>query len=280
MPEWLRKRLVWRLPEARLSQARSALKAYLESAHEGRSTGGWLEFLHPRRRDQGDPNILSDFVFLGMMWGLKPDELSAHSPGVLSRLLFQKGNVMFGIQPLIQFAMASLLAADSGPVPAPPRFVSLMPCLPAATPPEDPFLWRVREVSESQVGLTQASGLWRSPFVDWTFDQAAQLLGTATPLLAPSGTSKGVVDASQPGFGIAIDKSPSVSASANYVVSARGGTVQNYGLPVNAKYQDLRPSSRQRPKVAVVSTSVRVPFAEVQRFVAAVQKVGEQRGRC
>jgi formylglycine-generating enzyme required for sulfatase activity len=280
MPDWLRKRLIRRLPGPKLLQARIALKTYLESAREAKESAGWLEFLRPRGRDKDAAGALSDFVFLGILWGLKPEELAAPSPGILSRLLYRHGHAMFGLRPLVHVAIASMFSVAFwfGAGAAERLIPQKQPSV-----PEDPLLRRVREVAESQVGSTQSIGLWRSPFVDWTFDQAAQLLGTATPLLAPSGSPNGAVYTSEPGLGIAIaNKLASVSVihftddpqgKSAFIVNAQGGTVQNYPLPANSKFQDLRLSSQPKRKIAVVSTSSKVSFAEVQRFVAAVQKL-------
>jgi CheY-like chemotaxis protein len=287
MPDWLRQRLVSRMPPALLDQAKEGIKAYLEAARpvelkrETKSVP-WIECARPeRRREQG----IADFIYLGALWGFRPDQLAAPSPGRLSRILFQRGYAMFGPQPLLQLAAATLLAATfwvgASRATEPPQVHGAV---------EDPFLRRVREVAQSQIGKTPATGLWRSPFADWVVDQAAQLLTIPTPLLTPSFIGQGMpaangissaaalpIKLSPLDTTLAIGKGnpPSVELGATASVAASDGLVRNSSLILDTALPriDVRPQSEPPRNVAVVSTSSNVSFAEVGRFAAAMQKV-------
>jgi hypothetical protein len=241
MPDWLRLRLVSRLPAARQQQIRAALTNFLANAVEQKRRADWLEYarITPRQRllvwwRRRDPRTAAarDYVFVSFLWGRKLDRLAVSVPGRLKRLLFHQGHILFGARAAVHLAIAAVLGfglwTAMGPlkkrleIPIEPAPVAPAPPpgkRPQEPAPLDPFRARVLDVAESQIGTKKGEGLWEEPFGDWCFRETEKILG-ASRSVAPKPLRV------EPGVVFSAGVIERVSGTAVTVIQVRDGVVR------------------------------------------------------
>ena len=204
MPDWVRRRLVERLPSAAEQRTNAALAQFLEHSvtlagrttdwlEYGRSTPGdesrnilrrWLDRL---RRRPAAAAPLQDYVFLSFLWKNNVGPLAPGAPSLLRRLLFKNGYAMFGVRYFAQAAMALLLAAigwsgtllwDSamGPV-----------AVTTPAPPSDyptGFGRTVLDIARASAG--QYTGVPDNRFIDWCEVRGAEVSGVKPLVRVPT----------------------------------------------------------------------------------------------